>query len=568
MSNLNTSSQDLNSENFDDLLNQIEGDSQEQIDASTQEMAAEVALNEYPSPSDPSGVGLALLNREFLDEDGVPTVVFYRTNWFSRESGVWKRMDLEGQTSSEWISNKIRYILSKAHCVNGQGNVVAWSTTESNLRNVAGDLSSRLRISGEVPTFLRMKDGYLFSYPVTGKPVVFRNGCVDAVTGEFTEGSPWLFSPSIVDANYDPEATAPLFEGLLEQMFCGRKDNVKVALQLMGLHLAGISGQDALFSLIGTPGSGKSTFTDVLTGIKTEGGVGVSSPQLLNQRFGLSGLDSCSLIIMPDIAKNTRWGQGQGSSRIKGITGGDAQLVEKKGKDGYMAQLNAQVLMVSNYLIVTGDEALDTRMRYMLADGPNMRNSEDKIEDLDKKILAQESAGVANLALAALQEMRNAQGGYDVGYTESHADIDRENSIQSNKALLLIDALEGYEITGNEEDVVQLDNLLSAMHVEVDNYEEELGKWKPSVRKVEDELRSAPLGVLVKRPRVDGKTGQRVVVGVRKGEALSAAQPEVINEVENKRWENTVLDALVAAGVAADRKAARAFLENQMAKEN
>lgn len=543
-------------------LDEIQGDSAEQIEEATRvqaELAVEEAFRQYPAPSDPSGVGLTLLQREFLDKDGVPTMVLYRTNWFARENGVWTKIDLKERKPVEWVTDRIRRVLSSATYQAGEEKVLPWPTTNSNLSNVAADLTARLRVENDAPAYLRLRDGYVTSHPIEGHPVIFRNGWVNAETGEFAETSPWLFSPSIVDANYDPNAKAPKFEALLNQMFSGRESTVQVALQLLGLHLAGVTGQGALFILSGTPGSGKTTLANIIRGIKTEGAVGDTGPEELDQRFGLAGLASSSLIMLPDMPKGARIGS-LATSRVKAITGGDSLSVEGKGINAYSAQINAQVLMVSNYLPVFGDEAIESRVRYLLADGPNMRNSEGKVERLHEVILNRESAGVAVLALNALRDMRTPQGGYQVGYSETHADLSRQAVIAGNNALLLIDALDQYQVTGNPEDSVRLEALVTSMLTVYQDYEEELGKWKPSVRKVEDELRSGPLGVVCKRPKLPNGARPRLVFGVRRAKDMDDSLGEGVLDLDRKRREKD-RDALIALGL--DSEAAEEFLRSR-----
>lgn len=475
--------------------------------------------NEYSSADAPSRVADELVERHFSTAHGTPNLVHYAGQWYALTNTGWDLIETAAESAAEWIMYRAEEHLSQATDDDGK----PWPTRQSNLNNVARLVMQRLQVpaGAQMPVFLSFDPARprLKPHGVAGVPVAFNNGVVDALTGEFTEAAPGYFAPTRVDCDYDPQASAPRFEGLLEKMFGGAPKTILAAQQLLGLHLAGISGQQAIFCLTGASGSGKSQFTDVLTGIKTGGAVAGTSVAALNDTHGTAPLVGKSLVILSDMAKQIRAG-AHATSILKQISGGDEILINQKNQPQYSTRINAQILMVSNDVPSFSDssDAMDRRMRYLKATGPNMEDSAEKVEGLGARLARDEAAGIANLALAALRDMHevDSHGGdrFRIVETEAQAEIAAESKIKSNPALYLLDALD-YEFTGDTDDVVYLKEMVSTMKLEAEDHKAELAGWIPSIRKVADSLRDAPLGVRAAQPRIKGKP-VRVIYGIRK----------------------------------------------------
>ena len=90
------------------------------------------------------------------------------------------------------------------------------------------------------------------------------NGVVDLRTGKFIEPDPDDYITQIAAVQYDPKATAPLWEKAIGEMFEDRPDVVPYMQRVLGYMLTGLTDEHVMWFWYGNGANGKSTIINVM----------------------------------------------------------------------------------------------------------------------------------------------------------------------------------------------------------------------------------------------------------------------------------------------------------------
>ncbi|MCS7298325.1 MAG: phage/plasmid primase, P4 family, partial [Bacteroidia bacterium] len=151
-----------------------------------------------------------------------------------------------------------------------------------------------------------------------------QNGVVDLRTGQLLPHSPEYLFTHITNAEYHPNAQAPLWEKFLSDIFCGSAPLIAWVQKLIGAAVTGAQREHVLPILWGSGANGKTTFLETLKVVL--GGFAGSVP--LEVLTGAAGVASERLNVQLYgkrlvFAAETREDQTLNENRVKAITGGD-----------------------------------------------------------------------------------------------------------------------------------------------------------------------------------------------------------------------------------------------------
>lgn len=94
-----------------------------------------------------------------------------------------------------------------------------------------------------------------------------RNGVVNLRTGALRPNEPALYITKYIHCDYDPDATCPLFERFLGDIFQGDADTIAAVQRLAGLTITGCVDEEVIIFSVGTGANGKSIFGNVASAI-------------------------------------------------------------------------------------------------------------------------------------------------------------------------------------------------------------------------------------------------------------------------------------------------------------
>ena len=185
--------------------------------------------------------------------------------------------------------------------------------------------------------------------------IAFKNGVLNVTewlanskTAALSKNTPNLFCQSVLPYDYDPTATAPSLRKFFSEALPDA-DQQRLAHKMMGASLLAENRFQVIFVLCGAPGSGKSTFAKVMSGIVGEDSLASATMQSVQGEFGTFPLLSARIILMPEA--NSSEGHGKAiTDKIKAWSGGDQIPVRKIYGDGFTAQMPGRILLVANEL--------------------------------------------------------------------------------------------------------------------------------------------------------------------------------------------------------------------------
>lgn len=177
---------------------------------------------------------------------------------------------------------------------------------------------------------------------------------------DWSRRAEWLLPPNyrwfgtgqinVCLTNLDEKPTAPTFQRLIGNMF--NRDAAKIACLQMAfgkiLLCPMFLDYNQFLAFYGTPGSGKSTVTNILTFLMGEHDVAVLRGNF-GGRFDTSELPGKRLVLFPENEDGSNHHfTPEMATTIKKITGRDLLTCERKGQQPITARIDAEILIVGN----------------------------------------------------------------------------------------------------------------------------------------------------------------------------------------------------------------------------
>lgn len=284
--------------------------------------------------------------------------------------------------------------------------------------------------------------------------VLFRNGIVDAESGDLMPHDGRFFATGLPAFDFDADATCPLWIEKLQEWL---HPSFHLTLQeFMGYLLTADTRYEVILAMIGAQRGGKGTISHVMRGlVGPEHHISRTMHELTGD-FGLEGCTDKRVIIIPDAHSAEVSRRGAALERIKSISGRDELSVNRKNKTIVTTLIPAKIVLVANQHPKFLDEsgALAARELPLIFDR-SFRGKEDR--DLRSK-LDDELPGIANWALAGLKRLRSNGGRFTIG--ERGRAAARELAESQSPALRF--ANDCLIVTGNPEDYVPLATIFMA----------------------------------------------------------------------------------------------------------
>jgi putative DNA primase/helicase len=239
--------------------------------------------------------------------------------------------------------------------------------------------------------------------------VAFRNGNLDVEkwaqgdTGAFTAPDPDLFVTSSAPYDYDPDATSPVFDAFLDSIFPGDDQAKRECLKMLGYLLTPDTTHQKMFIFGGVPGSGKSTFANIIRMLVGRESCCAPSIASLSTNFGPTGLlgKSVALVSEANNGGDIKTVPMAAVDLIKRITGRDEVQIDRKHKAVVTLALPLRFVFACNRLphFIDPSGAMARRIQLFW-----FRHSHVGREDLGlSSRLELELPGIANRALEGLR---------------------------------------------------------------------------------------------------------------------------------------------------------------------
>lgn len=218
--------------------------------------------------------------------------------------------------------------------------------------------------------------------------IPFQNGVLELATGKLLEHSPgYRFTWSMPREHNVLAQNWSLIDQFFNTVSNGNPQIKKLLLCFCNAVLKGRSDLQKFLHLIGPGGSGKGTFTRLVTDLIGQSNIHTSN--LLDwcgNRFEAANAYQKRLVIFPDEDKKVG-----NLGRFKSLMGQDLLRAEEKGRKAFQYQYDGMVILSSNFPIFQGDNSSGMTRRTILVSFNHVPQPGDR-RDLNKEFQAELSA--------------------------------------------------------------------------------------------------------------------------------------------------------------------------------
>jgi putative DNA primase/helicase len=345
--------------------------------------------------------------RQFLDslyttEEGY-RLVHYADDWY-----VYKGTHYE-QIEDSTIRSAAYKFLDQCKKTDRRNNVIPFAPTPPTVSAAMDATKALVHLRNtpntKPPVWL---SGYENGRPEAGKLISLENGLFHLEEGVLLPHSLGFFTQNSLPFAYSPEASCPVWESFLSQLWEGDEESVQCLQEIFGYILSGDTRQQKFFNLIGPRRSGKGTINKVLVALL--GQHNTVAPELgeLCDTFGLQPWLGKLLASFTDARAPDR-NRNAVVSQLLRIVGGDTVTVNRKNKESWNGYLPTRIVIYSNEVLqlTENSNALTGRM-VVLRMTKSFYGKEDT--DLASKLM-RELSGIFNWAMVG-EHRRVARGGH------------------------------------------------------------------------------------------------------------------------------------------------------------
>lgn len=456
------------------------------------------------------GCATILMDR-FFTENGVRIIARCNGAWFLRKRGAW-RDQIEDD-----IDQLIQQKLSLCRQVTEDGELVDFNVSCAAQAEIRNQIASLVNIDSKLKPPVQITEQGWAEVDIIGK-MLCHGQLVDMETSEAISMDR-MFYLGGTEWKHDPAATAPIWEGFLDQLFPNAPDDRAMLAQWFGYVLSSSTRMQKALLIEGPPRAGKGVIGHILTELVGKSFVASPSLQDLSKDFGLQDLLEKKLLLSSDVRLSSRTDIMAVVEKILRITGGDALSISRKHTSAVQTELGVRVMLLTNSTphITDNNEAFFSRFLIIRLENSFLHKEDPYL--LEK--LKLELSGIANWAMRGYQSLMKI-GRFTE--SESSGDARKEWHHNSNPIARFIDeccdkgAFDQYETTPDD---------LYAAYVKWAKYLEKLRNVE-----VKDWMMRnlyATLGDQVKRKKTDGGS-KKVVVGI----ALKAEKLDELKALEKK----------------------------------
>lgn len=234
------------------------------------------------------------------------------------------------------------------------------------------------------------------------------NGLLDLNTLEMGSHTPDWFSTACLPYDYDPEATCPRWEQMLQQNLENDAERIALVQEFFGYTLVPTTDAQKCLCLVGDGGNGKSAVLAGLHALLGQDNVSTVPLEGFAQRFAMAQTLGKLANIAAEVGELDRTAEGT----LKAFVSGDPMPFERKGRDGFTARPTARLVLATNNLPRFSDknEGIWRRICYV----PFNRRvpQAERVPGMDKAewwLRQGEVPGILNWALEGLKRLRGQQ---------------------------------------------------------------------------------------------------------------------------------------------------------------
>lgn len=179
------------------------------------------------------------------------------------------------------------------------------------------------------------------------------NGILDLRTGKLRPHDPEAMCTEMAGAEYDPDATCPVWDRFLSTIFEGDGERIAYVQRMIGYCLTGDVSEQSFWFLLGTGCNGKSTFLDAVTSMLGTYARKLSPLAITVTReeqnsaaafSAFSDLKGTRLAYVAELAENAHWN----AERLKSATGDETLTAKRMGADFFEFRATAKILIAAN----------------------------------------------------------------------------------------------------------------------------------------------------------------------------------------------------------------------------
>lgn len=253
-----------------------------------------------------------------------------------------------------------------------------------------------------------------------------RSGILDLATGDLYDHTPEYFSIIQSAAAYAPFQVSHEWIRFLHQAVPDEADR-ELLQMFAGLCLTGDTSPQRALLLIGEGGTGKGTFTRVLSTVLGNLATSSAIENIKDGSFLVGTLVGKRMCIVSELPRSFDW------LPFKRITGEDQISVDVKNKTPYTTKLDMKLVILSNVMPFLGDDVSNNSLlRRFLPVAFNVRPTEQDPTLIERLTAADELPGVLNWMLDGLRLLQERGMRFPAGDT---AALSREIVEESNKVI-------------------------------------------------------------------------------------------------------------------------------------
>lgn len=265
---------------------------------------------------------------------------------YNDESGLW--MQYEAHSPGAWSSRSPEYLEHLVYQVINSKGIQGYGS--SYISNVARILRHELLIVN-------------WGEKSPADLIPFQNGVLEIATGKLLPHSPGYRFTWTMPREHNPlAANWDNINNFLDQACQGDQDIKNILIAFCNAVLKGRSDIQKFLHVTGPGGSGKGTFTRLLTDLIGQANTHTSTLEdWCGNRFESANAYKKRLVTFPDEDKKV------GSlGRFKSLTGEDWLRAEEKGKKAFQFRYEGMVILASNFPIFQGDSSSGLTRRTIL----------------------------------------------------------------------------------------------------------------------------------------------------------------------------------------------------------
>lgn len=240
-----------------------------------------------------------------------------------------------------------------------------------------------------------------------GRIVNVKNGLLDIVSLELKPHTPDFVSLVQFPVEYDPNAKAPIWEGVVSDWVQGPESEEKKLMlqQYSGYCLSSSTKYAKALFLIGDGGNGKSTYADTMTMVIGPQATSRIKLESLHKDFGLVGLVGKRLNVIEEVSSNYFH-----SDIIKALISGEEVTTEMKYQSQFTFKPQAKFIFAVNRMPRVDDSSsgMERRILSINFNGEWRKRPNTDLRDRDG-LIAQELPGVLNWMLEGARSLHEAK---------------------------------------------------------------------------------------------------------------------------------------------------------------